>query len=299
MKIRLISIIFSIFFFHKSFKSFLLSYFIVSSVLKLIIWFFGDTNPYKTYMFVGNKGCGKTSYIAKLALQFTKTHPLDPSSSSATVPRFYTNVEGIANTAHFDLDELESFRPVEGSVICADEIGLWVDARKFRTFSDGLNEFFKFARQYKCTIFLFSQAWSSDVDLKVRNLVDKVYVGKRIGKVSVWRPVLKRLGVVKRSDGTGNLDDTYVYSNILWFGCKFIYLPRYYGLFQSFNPPQRDFISYSLVKASRISEVYSNTLSWLIYLGKTFFSNKKEKLFNRFRARPARNGHDRNDHAIK
>lgn len=286
-KITILSLLIALFFR----SNYILAFFICRELFIFLFWFFGDTNPYKTIMFVGGKGVGKTSYIAKLALQFNNEIERKQKggqilqSEGCGKPQFYTNVEGIANTAYFNLDQLETFRPVEGSVICADEIGLWVDARKFKSFSDGLNEFFKYARQYKCRIYLFSQAWSSDVDLKVRNMVDRIYVGKRIGKVTIWRPISKQFGVVKRADGTGDIGDNYKFCNFLWIGCRFIYLPRYYGLFKSFNPPERDLIVYSLQTASDVSRVYQNTLSWAVYTIRCFFKNKAERLKERLKTR--------------
>lgn len=208
-------------------------------------------------MYIGKKGCGKTCTLAKFALKYSK--------KGYTV---YTNVEGISNTLLFDPRQLDTLTPAPQSVILIDEVGLIWDARNFKTFK--ANEWFKYSRQYKCKVIMFSQAFNSDLDLKIRNLVDNLYLMTRIGKGVIYRPVVKKLGIVQKTDGTGDLADTYRYAGLLSW--KFTFLPRYYGLFQTYNPPARDLIPGALQTSNDIYEIYSNTRHWIIFQLRSIFS---------------------------
>lgn len=223
-------------------------------------WWFNNPQFWSTDMYIGKKGCGKTCTLAKFALKYHKL--------GFTV---YTNVEGISNTLLFDPKQLEKFAPAPNSVVLLDEVGLIWDARQFANFK--CNEFFKYSRQYKVKLIMFSQAFQSDLDLKIRNLIDNMYLMTRIGKGVIYRPVIKKLGIVTKADGTGDLADVYRYGSI--FSWKFTFLPRYYGLFNSYNPPQRDLIPSSLQTSNDVYEIYSNTRHWIIFQLRSIFSISK------------------------
>lgn len=223
-------------------------------------WWFNNPQFWSTDMYIGKKGCGKTCTLAKFALQYSK--------KGFTV---YTNVKGISNTLYFDPKQLDVMTPAPMSIILIDEVGLVWDCRSFSSFK--ANEWFKYSRQYKCKVILFSQAF--DIDLKIRNLVDNMYLMTRIGKGVIYRPVIKKLGIVTKPDGTGDLADCYRYGSI--FSWKFTFLPRYYGLFNSYNPPSRDLIPASIQTANDVYEVYSNTRNWLIFQIRSTLSLQKLK----------------------
>jgi hypothetical protein len=232
------------------------------------LYWFRNPQFWSTDMYIGKKGCGKTCTLAKLALRYNKKGY-----------KVYTNVEGISNTYFFNPKQLDTLTPDPNSIILIDEVGLVWDNRSFANFK--ANEWFKYSRQYKCKVILFSQAF--DIDLKIRNLVDNMYLMTRIGKGVIYRPVVKKLGIVQKPDGTGDLADTYRYGGLLSW--KFTYLPRYYGLFNTYNPPQRDQIAGALQASNDVYEVYSNFRSWLFFQIKSFFklerwtSYAKRKLF--------------------
>lgn len=223
-------------------------------------YWFNNPQFWSTDMYIGKKGCGKTCTLAKLALRYHK--------KGFTV---YTNVEGISNTLLFDPKQLDTLTPAPNSIILIDEVGLVWDNRSFANFR--ANEWFKYSRQYKCKVILFSQAF--DIDLKIRNLVDNMYLMTRIGKGVIYRPVVKKLGIVQKPDGTGDLADTYRYGSI--FSWKFTFLPRYYGLFNSYNPPSRDLIPGALQTSNDVYEIYSNTRHWIVFQIRSMFSLSKMK----------------------
>ena len=230
--------------------------FILPPFLIFFLWYwFNNPQIYSTDMYIGKKGCGKTCTLAKFALKYHKKKW-----------NVYTNVDGIANTIYFDPIALDTLTPLPHSVLLIDEVGLVWDNRSFANFK--ANEWFKYSRQYKCKVILFSQAF--DIDLKIRNLVDNMYLMTRLGKGVIYRPVYKKLGIVTKADGTGDLADTYAYGSI--FSWKFTFLPRYYGLFKTYNPPSRELIEGSIQTSNDIYEIYSNTRHWLVYQCKVYLS---------------------------
>ena len=206
-------------------------------------------------MYIGKKGCGKTCTIAKFALKYSKMGY-----------KVYTNVDGISNTYLFNPKDLDTFTPSPNSIVLLDEVGLVWDARDFKNFK--ANEYFKYSRQYKTKVVLFSQSF--DVDLKIRSLCDNLYLMTRVGKGVIYRPVIKKQGIITRPDGTGDLADTYRYGSLLnW---HFTFLPRYYGLFKTYNPPSREIIEGTLQTSNDIYQVYANTRHWLVYQIKSLLS---------------------------
>lgn len=221
---------------------------IILIAILFLRWFFVDKNFYSTDMYIGKKGSGKTCTIAKLALKYQKKGYL-----------VYSNVDTISNILYFNPRDLSTCAPKPNSVLLIDEVGLIWDNRDFANFK--ANEFFKYARQYKCKVILFSQAF--DIDLKIRNLVDNMFLMTKIGKVCLYRPVVKKLGVVKRQDGTGGLEDTYSYRSI--FSYRFTYLPRYYGMFKTYNPPERITIDSMLTRCNHYYKQYRSSLQWALF----------------------------------
>lgn len=186
-------------------------------------------NPYTSTIIFGKKGTGKTTYMAKLALQYYKKG----WKVYSTTPIAYAQV--------FDPSQLLEYTFPHNSVILVDEVGLIWNNRNFKNFDDRLTVFFKYLRQYKLKIFMFSQAF--DVDKKIRDTMDNIYITKRIGDYSILRGVAKVQGISTDMDGNGQLVDTYSYD---FFNNHITYLPRYYGLFNSYNPPHRPQIPHRL-----------------------------------------------------
>ncbi len=224
-------------------------------------WFFGTSNPYKFTMIFGKKGSGKTSYMAKLALKYLKKGY-----------KVYSTTE-IKGTYYFDPYDIGNYTFEPNSVVLIDEIGLIWNNRDYKNFQRQYMQWFKYQRQYFSHVYAFSQAF--DIDKSLRNLTDRIYLIQRIGKFSFLRLVTKKVGISTDRDGNGNLVDTYAYGSLL-FTTKIIYLPRYYGLFNSFNPPKLDIIQSQLVSQDDVSIIYSSTKKWFKYTINLLISNFKE-----------------------
>lgn len=193
-------------------------------------------NPYKLYYIVGLKGAGKTTYMVSLMRKFLKR---------GTV--VYTNISHVhlPGVRVFDSKDLSSFVPPPGSVVFVDEAGLVWDNRKFKTFDDGLTEFFALQRQYKLTLYINSQ--SLDVDKKIRDRIDCMYVMTSIADcIGVIRRVRTKIVAYEgTSQSEGKIGIDYKICGIS--GLKLLFLPLYRKFFESFSPPPRDPIPYTVI----------------------------------------------------
>lgn len=146
-----------------------------------------------------------------------------------------------------DPNDLEKFTPDYHSALFLDEVGLTYDNRKFKTFKDGVNEWYKFQRKYKCIVFMNSQSF--DIDLKLRTLVDEMYLCTGIGGVcGVLKPIKRTITL---TEPTGEAESRIADKlEFRWLGAwKFIWGPRWFKYFDSFSAPYREPIPYSEVIA--------------------------------------------------
>lgn len=208
-------------------------------------------------MIFGKKGSGKTTYIAKMSQKFIKKGF-----------KVYSNVS-VPGTYLYDPSDIGSCTFEPNSVVFCDEIGLIWNNRDFKDFKKCVREWFKFQRQYKIRMYAFSQAF--DIDKQIRDLTDQIYLISRIGKFSILRPVYKKVGVhVNPESGEGQLCDSYKLGSI--FSCKFTFMPRYYGLFESFNPPSLPIILSTEQQFNDLNKLYLSTSKWLLYRFNALFS---------------------------
>lgn len=210
---------------------------------------------YPTILYFGLKGSGKTTTLTKIALKNIK--------KGKTV---YSNVP-IPGTILFDAARLGYFNPQPDSVILIDEIGIifnnrnFVDSR-YRDQFNVTNKFLKYARQCRCTVYMFTQIFD-EMDKKIRGLLDGLYQCKCIGRVFVInRQIIKSIAP---SDDESDIIGRYRYAGLIG-GIHFTFVPRYVQFFESFNPP--DFGSNTdlrqvYMKPSQIRSL--NTFGWLSF----------------------------------
>lgn len=187
-------------------------------------------NPYRLYMVFGKKGSGKTTYMCKLSLRYSKR--------GYTV---FSNAE-LPGSTLVNIKLLGDFVPPPGSVLLIDEVGMIWDNRHYKTFEDKYRNFFKLQRQYKNIVYLFSQTF--DIDKKLRDLTDVMYmVTCPIPVLSICRRI-KRTLVLVQPDGEseGRIADGLEF--IPWYmslfgmrSIEFTWIPSYASFFKSYNPP--------------------------------------------------------------
>lgn len=119
-------------------------------------------NPYTLTMVFGKKGCGKTTYLTKLAYQHWKNG------------WYVFSTEEIDHTIKIDYNDIGKYWFPENSCILVDECGMIWDSRDFKNFKHEVRDWFKYQRHNKCKVYLFSQSF--DIDKKLRDLTDQMYL---------------------------------------------------------------------------------------------------------------------------
>ena len=208
-------------------------------------------NPYKLIFIFGKKGSGKTTTLTKIALDNIRKGF-----------KVYSTIE-IPGTYLFDIRELgiKTFDPK--SVVLCDEIGMVWDARDFSKFPKYVRDFFKYQRQYKLKVYLFSQTF--DVDKKIRDLTDEMYLLTNVARVfSVQRRILKKICIKDAPDGTSSLSEDYKFDSILLGGIKITFIPRYVAFFKSYDPKQLAYIDGKYLDMNELQSEYLSTKNWIL-----------------------------------
>lgn len=183
-------------------------------------------NPYKLIMVFGKKGSGKTTYLTKLTHRYLKRGR----------PVYCT--EKIPGAIQFDVELIGDVTFPEDAVILIDEVGLVWDNRNFKTFRPEVNRYFKYQRHEKHTVYLFSQTF--DVDVKIRNLTDAMYLMTcKLNFISVARKIRRSIVLVQpHGDSESRIADCLEFEPILLslFGAKtfeITFIPRWSDFFNS------------------------------------------------------------------
>lgn len=209
-------------------------------------------NPYKLTMIFGKKGSGKTTLLTKLAIQHIK--------KGWTV---YSTID-IPGTIKFNVNDIGYKVFPENSVILIDEVGMIWDNRDFKSFKPQVRDYFKFQRQYKNKVYLFSQTF--DIDLKLRNLTDEMYLLTNCLRVfSLRRRIIKRITINNASENSGgvsSLVDEYRFDSPLFGGWKFTFIPRYVAFFKSYDPKKLAYIDGTYLDRNELQEEYMKTRNW-------------------------------------
>lgn len=197
-------------------------------------------NPYKLIMIFGKKGSGKNTLLTKLAIKYVKKGY-----------HVYSDSE-IFNTYKLSTDWIGKYDFPKNSVLMIEEAGITWDNRNFKTFSAEVRNFFKLQRHYNIIVYLASQSF--DVDKKLRDLTDEMYLCTNyMGIFSIAKSINKRIAIHNASDnndGESFLTETYSFG-FPW-EWKYTYIPRWVRFFNSFDAPE------SGVKAPRSRYIFNN-----------------------------------------
>lgn len=197
-------------------------------------------NPYKLIYLFGKKGSGKSTLMVKWMIRYLKRGW-----------NVYTDMPdvNIFGVRVINAKDLEKFTPENHSALFLDEIGLTFDNRKFKSFPDGVNQWFKFQRKYHVVTVVNSQSF--DVDLKIRALVDKMYLLQSVGGfLSVVRPITRTVTLTEPSAESESRIADQLRFDRFWHW-KIIYLPRYFKYFDSFSAPERPYLTYQIIEDGR------------------------------------------------
>lgn len=215
---------------------------IIVFILGFIVFFQLTTkkyiNRFNLTIIFGKKGSGKTTYLAKLAYNFVKKGVV-----------VYTNVplkiDGVRYCNPLDIKD-HTIDPY--GVLLWDETNLDVDNRSWKSTDKGLIEYMRLLRHYKINVYMFSQTF--DVDKKLRDLADYLYICKKFARVfTVLRRVDKYLDVRQAGSEGSNSDssaivENYRFTSFLVSPPQIAFIPHWSKLFNSFETPFRDKIKY-------------------------------------------------------
>lgn len=204
---------------------------IIVVIFVIALWSRKYINPYRLYMVFGRKGSGKSTYMVKLAVKYHKKGRL-----------IFSNVDVPFGTK-IDISTLGRYAPPPGSVLLVDEVGMIWDNRNFKAFREDVRDYFKLQRHYRNIVYLFSQTF--DIDLKLRNLTDAMYL------VTSPFPILSIVKRIKRTivlvqpvaDAEGKISDSLEFVPF-WmnlFGAKaiqFTFIPHWAKYFDSHEAPE-------------------------------------------------------------
>lgn len=189
-------------------------------------------NPYKLIMVFGKKGSGKTTLITKLAQQYLRKGKL-----------VYSTID-VPGCRVFDVSEVGLKNFPEESVVFIDEVGMIWDNREYKNFKSHVRDWFKLQRHNKVTVYLFSQTF--DVDVKLRNLTDYMYlVQNHLGVLSIAKKI-KRGIVIVNPDGQNEarIADSLEFEPFFLsiFGLRswiWTWIPAWTKYFNSFELPEK------------------------------------------------------------
>ena len=185
-------------------------------------------NPYTLTMVFGKKGSGKSTLMVRLAYQYIKlgwdvycTEPLDGC--------YLINYDDIG------------FKQIPpNSVLLVDEAGMVWDNRNFKNFKAEVRDWFKLQRHYKVKVILFSQTF--DIDKKLRDLTDDMYLCVNVARVFSWAKRIRRKIVLTQPTGEfpARIDEALQFDLFLFwpFGARILtFIPKYAKYFDSHKVP--------------------------------------------------------------
>lgn len=227
-------------------------------------------NPYKLIMIFGKKGSGKTTFLTKTAINYLK--------KGYTV---YSTID-IPGCITFDVNLIGKYTFKPESVVLIDEVGMIWDNRDFKNFRTDVRDFFKYQRQYKLRMYLFSQTF--DIDLKLRNLTDEMYLLRNVARVwSVARRIDKRITIQKSEDSSkpGDLVDDYAFAPLLAPSSYIItFIPRWTSYFQSYAPKSLPIVNGRLMPLNEFQTNDLKTTKWLKRNMKILIQKEKENIID-------------------
>lgn len=231
------------------------------------------TNPYKLIMFIGKKGSGKSTILTKYACQYIKkgwtVYSTEHISGVYYVPYEYIGKFALIdyNYKPINPDDYRFFKkffvklrlkffPHKPKVLLLiDEVGMLYDNRDFKNFNKSVRNFFKLQRHYYVRCVMFSQVF--DVDKKLRDLTDAMYLLKNVGRVFSYGKKIRKYQNISNdsADGSGGkIVDEYEFEPFFMFfaGSRILtFIPKYSNKFNSFIAPELPVMEFTQVTYDR------------------------------------------------
>lgn len=216
---------------------------ILGIVAFILIWHFTTKkylNPYKLYFYFGKKGSGKSTLLAKLAYEGLKkghtVYSQEVMSFKIRTKAFHK--KELVSTIPFEPRNIYDITYPVGSVILIDEASLLWSNRDFKTFDKKIVEWFQQQRKYKVSVHLFSVSF--DIDKKIRDLCDEMFIVRKYMRVlSIARHVVRKPIIVHpMGDAPASIQDDIIEDGLLlapFGGMKVTLIPKWTKFFDSFR----------------------------------------------------------------
>ena len=209
----------------------------------IIFWHFSTIRflqPWKLYFYFGKKGCGKSTLLTKLAINDLKKGKTVYSTENISIKIYdkKTNKKITVSTIPLEPSLIYSYSYPINSVIYIDEASLLWSNRDFKKMDKRIVEWFQLQRKYKVTVHLFSVSF--DIDKKIRDLCDEMYICTKLARVfSIARHVVRKPVIVHPvGDSPSTITDDIIEDGPLLYafgGIKITFIPRWIKYFDSFR----------------------------------------------------------------
>lgn len=225
-----------------------LIYILLSIFIIIIFWHFTTLkfrNPYKFYFYFGKKGVGKSTFLARIAYENLKkgktVYSQEIMSFKIRTKAFHK--KELYSTIPFEPSTLYNIPFSDGSVILIDEASLLWSNRDFADRSKTANmrkiiEWFQQQRKHKVTVHMFSVSF--DIDKKLRDLCDDMYIVNKVLRVfTIARHVVRKPVIVHpQGDAPASIQDDIIEDGILlapFGGMRITFIPKWSRFFDSFR----------------------------------------------------------------
>lgn len=190
-------------------------------------------NPYRLHFLFGKKGSGKSTYMVKMMVKYIKKGW-----------NVYTDMNDVCIPGARIIDgaDLGEFIPEPNSVVFLDEAGIRFDSRNFKNFPPELRDFFKLQRKYRTIVYMNSQSF--DVDKKIRDLTDYMYLQVNLFRIiSIGKRIDRKVALVESTaQGDSRIAEDLKFSPFYYW--TFTLIPRYSRYFESFEAPARPYLTF-------------------------------------------------------
>lgn len=211
----------------------LLFIFFIFLVVWVLLRLFRVPYPSTFALYFGSPGCGKTTFLTRLAVKKVKKYHVF-TNFDIDYPEIYS----------FEKSDIGTYAFPDCSLLLFDEGSLnGFDNRDFKTnFKDNNSlEYFKLLRHYRNSIVFGNQGFD-ELDKKIRTLTNEFWIVKKFWKFSYAIRVFKYTDV---DPDTKQIIDGYRFPSglkLLFFPryVQIIYRPMWYKYFDSYERPALD-----------------------------------------------------------
>ena len=217
-------------------------------ILLILIWHITTKkyiNSSKLYFYFGKKGVGKSTLIAKGAYENLKKGKTVYTQELLTFPikdKIFSKKKYIS-TIPFDPSNIYSYSFPIGSVIYIDEASLlWSNRDVFTSKNKDkmkpIIEWFQQQRKYQVSVHMFSVSF--DIDKKIRDLCDEMYLVRKYMRVlTIAQHVVRKPVIVHpQGDSPASIQDDIIEDGLIlapFGGIKLCFIPKWSKYFDTYR----------------------------------------------------------------